>query len=491
MPNVVPDDAVRGALNRAFREAGFSVREARTGRDALRLADEVPALVVLDDCLPDLTGAEVRSRLRDCPGTASTPVLHVAAAQGGPPAAVPDDAAPPALSPERVVASAKALLWARRGEHLFRGFLEAAPDAVALADAAGALVYVNARLEGLFGYGRDELLGRAVEVLVPERFRAAHTGHYRAFFAAPGVRRMGEGMRLVGLRRDGSEFPVDVALSPLATDTGTLVAASIRDVTELRRLEGELRRQAGELEAADRRKDRFLAVLAHELRGPLAALHGVAGVLGSPAAADRREWAAGVVARQTGHMARLVEDLLDVARVRSGKVALRTGPTDLVEVAARAVEICRPAVEGRRHALRVDLPPGPVRVDGDGTRLTQVVANLLGNAARYTPEGGRIALTLAAERGEAVLRVRDTGIGIPADMRDRVFELFTQVEGAGDAGGTAGGLGIGLALVKRLVELHGGTVVVASAGLGSEFTVRLPLLAEAGGPNPPPQAGGA
>ncbi|QDU21834.1 response regulator [Urbifossiella limnaea] len=148
--NVIADDAVRHALNQAFQKAVFSVREARSGLEALRLADEVPALVALDARLPDLPGAEVCNRLRYRPGTAATPVLHVAA-PGGPPAAAPDGTALPALSPERVVARAQSLLWASRTEHLFRGFLEAAPDAVALADAAGAIVYVNARLEGLFG----------------------------------------------------------------------------------------------------------------------------------------------------------------------------------------------------------------------------------------------------------------------------------------------------------------------------------------------------
>lgn len=378
--------------------------------------------------------------------------------------------------PDVMVTSAKALLRARQAERLFPGFLEAAPDAVALANAVGEIVQVNALLEKLFGYRRDELPGQAVEILIPERFRARHAEHYRSYFAAPRHRSMGSGIQLVGLRKDGAEFPIDMALSPLPTEEGVLVAAAIRDMTEYRRLEAELRRRTRDLEGADHRKDQFLTTLAHELRTPLAALSQVGQLLRLPIADDRREWAAGVVERQTGHMLRLVEDLLDVALVRRGKMTLRKEPTDLAAVAARAVEISRPLIEGRKHALQVTLPPRPVWVEGDGTRLTQVVANLLTNSAKYTPEGGRIGLTLAAEGGSAALRVRDNGIGIPADMLTRVFDLFTQVRREGD--GAAGGLGIGLALVRRLVEMHRGTVAAESGGtgLGSEFIVRIPLL---------------
>jgi signal transduction histidine kinase len=271
-------------------------------------------------------------------------------------------------------------------------------------------------------------------------------------------------------------LPIDVALSPFPTEAGVLVAAAIRDVTEYRRLEAELRRRTCDMEEADHRKDEFLATLAHELRSPLAALNQVGQLLRLPAADDRRVWAAGVVERQTGHMLRLVEDLLDVARVRRGKVTLRKEPTDLTVVAARAVEISRPLIEGRGQVLQVTPPLGSIWVEGDGMRLTQVVDNLLTNSAKFTPEGGRINLILAAEGGDAVLRVRDNGVGIPADMLTRVFDLFTQVHGAGDR--AAGGLGIGLALVRRLVEMHRGTVVAESGGpgFGSEFIVRIPLL---------------
>ena len=382
------------------------------------------------------------------------------------------------VPPVLVTVSAAALLRARHAEDLFHGFLAATPDAVVLVSATGDIVHGNAGVEELFGYGRDELLGRPIGVLIPDRFRTRHAEHLTSYLAAPLTRRMGNGMELIGLRADGTEFPIDVALSPLPSAAGFLVAAVIRDMSEYRQMEAELRRRGHELEEADLRKDQFMMTLAHELRSPLAAVSQVGQLLRLPAAADQLDWAAGVVERQTGHMLRMVEDLLDAARVRSGKLVLQKQPTDLGEVATRAVELSRPLVEARKHVLNISSPLQTVWVVGDGMRLAQVVANLLCNAAQYTPVGGQIQLSLATEGSNAVLTVRDNGIGIPANMLTRVFDLFTQLERTADA--AAGGLGIGLDLVRRLVEMHGGTVTAASAGpgLGSEFVVRLPLIAD-------------
>ena len=373
----------------------------------------------------------------------------------------------------RPVVADNAVVEAERRLH---EFFEASPDAVALVDSAGRIVHINTAVDAMFGHGPGQLLGRSIEVLMPERFRTRHAGHLRSYYAAPRARRMGNGLQLVGLHQDGSEFPIDIALSPLQLGERLLVAAAIRDMSQYQQLEAQLRQRSLDLEEADRRKDQFLAMLAHELRNPLAALSQACELLRHRGAEGSSEWIAGVVERQTGHMLRLVEDLLDVARVRRGTVTLRRQPTDLAGVAARAVEISRPLVEGRKHALEVILPVQAVQVDGDGIRLVQVVTNLLTNAARYTPEGGRIRLTLAAENGSAVLTVGDNGIGISPDMLTRVFELFVQAEPSGND--LSEGLGIGLALVRPLVELHGGTVTAHSdgAGRGSEFAVRIPLL---------------
>jgi CheY-like chemotaxis protein len=188
--------------------------------------------------------------------------------------------------------------------------------------------------------------------------------------------------------------------------------------------------------------------------------------------------------RQLAALVRLVDDLLDVSRITRGKVQLRPEPVELAEVVARAVETSTPLIQSRRHELKVSLPPGPVRLTADPTRLAQVLANLLNNAAKYTEEGGRIRLTAERQGGDAVVRVRDTGIGIPADVLPRVFELFAQADRSLDR--AQGGLGIGLTLVKSLVEMHGGGVQARSEGLGrgSEFVVRLPAPAIAAAPEP-------
>jgi PAS domain S-box-containing protein len=254
------------------------------------------------------------------------------------------------------------------------------------------------------------------------------------------------------------------------------------DITDRKALEEELRE-------AGRRKDEFLAMLGHELRNPLAPLRGVMETLQRQqldGAGLGRAYA--MMDRQIEHLSRLVDDLLDVSRITRGLVELRRQPVDLAAAAVQAVEMVTPAVEGRGHDLNVALPRRPLRVEGDATRLTQVVFNLLNNAAKYTNPGGKIWLTVEREGEEAVVRVRDNGAGMQADLVPKVFDLFTQGERTPDR--SQGGLGLGLALVKRLVEMHGGTVAAHSAGpgKGSEFVVRLPALPAAVEAPPQPAA---
>ncbi len=242
------------------------------------------------------------------------------------------------------------------------------------------------------------------------------------------------------------------------------------------------------LQESDRRKDEFLAVLGHELRSPLAPIHSAIQLLRARVPDDPElQWATAVVDHQVEQITRLVDDLLDVARIGQGKVLLRRDLVNLADVVERAVESSRPLIDARKQHLEVSLPERAVEVEGDLLRLVQVVSNLLNNAAKYTGEGGRIALSVEDDGDRAILRVRDTGVGIAAAMLQRIFDPFTQVPGQVDR--SQGGLGIGLGLVRSLIDRHGGSVQATSVGpgRGSEFVVRLPLVRR--GPSPAPAAG--
>ncbi len=234
-----------------------------------------------------------------------------------------------------------------------------------------------------------------------------------------------------------------------------------------------------QLRQADRRKDEFLALLAHELRNPLAPVRNAVTIMRMKGSPDPElAWCRDVIERQANQLTRLVDDLLDVSRITRGKIKLQLDRLELASVIAGAVETSRPVIDARHHELVVSLPQRPIHLTGDLIRLNQVVANLLNNAAKYQNEGGRIELTVTREKDEAVISVKDHGVGIPPDMEAQIFELFRQGERTPDR--AQGGLGIGLSLVKNLVEMHGGSVRVNSkgGGPGSEFLVRLPCLPE-------------
>jgi len=282
-------------------------------------------------------------------------------------------------------------------------------------------------------------------------------------------------------RADGSTIWVSAAGRFFYDEQGEPVRFTgvFFDITERKGAEQALR-------DADRRKDEFLATLAHELRNPLAPIRNGLAILRMPALEEpTRERMLGLMDRQVRHVVRLVDDLLEVSRITRGKIELRRETLDLRGVVQASVDAAQPQLQGAGHELRVTLPSQPVLVDADPTRIAQVVDNLLNNAIKYTPEGGRIHIELAARAGQAELAVQDNGTGIPAEMLERVFELFTQVDRT--LGRAKGGLGIGLALVRQLVHMHGGQVEVHSDGIGAgaRFLVRLPLLGRAR-PEPAP-----
>lgn len=264
----------------------------------------------------------------------------------------------------------------------------------------------------------------------------------------------------------------ELLLSALADQA----AITLDHASRYRQLWRESQGARAQLETAARRKDEFLAMLSHELRNPLAAIVNALAVLRARMPEDSAlERVHAAADRQTRHMTRLLDDLLDVSRVTQNKIVLDRRPVMLQELVEQALQAAEPLLAERRHEVAVDVAEQPLVVSGDADRLAQVLANLLTNAAKFTPPGGHVAVALEAGEGEAILRVRDDGIGIDPDLLPSIFEIFVQAHRESHRGD--GGLGIGLSLVKRLVEMHGGTVEAFSAGRGSELVVRLPLIA--------------
>jgi PAS domain S-box-containing protein len=364
----------------------------------------------------------------------------------------------------------------RQSEERFRLMIDAVQDyAIFMLDPDGRVASWNSGAQRIKGYAAAEIIGQHFSTFYPAEAIARGWPEHELAVAREEGRFEDEGWRL---RKDGTRFWASVVITAVHDEQGQLrgFAKITRDVTQ--------RRQVEALEAAGRQTNEFLAMLAHELRNPLAPIRNALAVLQlGPAAQGKEEWARGVIDRQLTHLTRLVDDLLDLSRITSGKISLHCETMDLRDAVSRALDASQPLIESRRHRLEVALPPQPLRVTGDLTRLVQVLVNLLNNAAKYTPEGGMIRVSAHAAGSLAMVRVRDNGIGLAPDLLPRVFDLFIQGERGLDR--AEGGLGIGLTLVDRLVRLHGGTVSAASPGpgQGSEFVVRLPLarlaLAEA------------
>ncbi|HEY2796546.1 MAG TPA: PAS domain S-box protein [Thermoanaerobaculia bacterium] len=357
----------------------------------------------------------------------------------------------------------------RESEERFRLLIEGVRDyAIFALTAEGRIATWNAGAERIKGYRAEEVLGKSFSIFYTPEAIARGKPEWMLNAAMEHGSIEDVDWRV---RKDGRRFWANVVLTALRDEHGELrgFAKVTRDLTE--------RRQIDELQQADRFKNEFLALLAHELRNPLAPIRSAIQVLSRQSPANPEVAHAQEIAdRQIRHMARLLDDLLDVARISQGKLEIRREALDVTEIARRAVAAELPLIEERGLELSVDLPDEPLGVDADPVRLQQILVNILNNAAKYTDTGGRIALSARAEGGQAVIRVRDTGIGIDPTMAPRLFEPFVQAERREKR--SVGGVGLGLAVVKQLVELHEGSVHVFSAGLGrgSEFVVRLPQV---------------
>jgi PAS domain S-box-containing protein len=350
--------------------------------------------------------------------------------------------------------------------------VENSDDAIVSKSLDGIITSWNPAAERMFGWTSAEVLGRHITLIIPRDRRAEEDE------ALSRIRRgeMLDHFDTVRITKDGRFLNISLTISPIRDSEGRIVGASkiARDVTEKKRLEAELSEKLLELADGDRRKDEVLAMLGHELRNPLSAVRNA--VVTARLDPSRRDRALDIAYRQTDQLARLVDDLLDVARITRGRMTLRMETVRLAGVVERAVETTRDLVEARAHLLTLALPDESLHVNGDPSRLEQVVVNLITNAAKYTEPGGRIEVMAQREGEQAVLRVRDNGVGIAPEMLPRVFDLFAQAH-RGPAR-VEGGLGIGLTVVQRLVELHGGRAEVTSEGLGrgSEFRLSFPCV---------------
>jgi PAS domain S-box-containing protein len=368
----------------------------------------------------------------------------------------------------------------RQAEERMRSVVNHVIDGIITIDEQGRVESFNPAAETLFGYARTEVIGQNVKMLMPEPYHGEHDGYIGNYVRTGEAKIIGIGREVIGRRKDGSTFPMELAVSTFHIGPRRFFTGIVRDITERKRLEQELRQRVDELAEADRQKNEFLAMLAHELRNPLAPICNALHLIKMPGADSRTvDEARDMMERQTHHLVRLVDDLLDVSRIIRGNIELRKEKLDLAVAVTRAVETAHPVIDAHGHQLNVSLPEQPIFVEADLIRLAQIIANLLTNAAKYTDVAGRIWLTVEREDEHGVVRVRDSGIGIAPEFLPRIFDVF--IQGDRSLARSQGGLGIGLTLVKRLVEMHGGTVAVSSAGLGegSEFVIRLPALSKA------------
>jgi len=371
-----------------------------------------------------------------------------------------------------------------KAESRFRELLEAAPDAIIEVDREGRIVLMNRVTEQLFGYRRDELLGSNVDLLLPADNRSEHAGHRARFWANPSTRPMGHGYILKARRRNGTEFPVEISLSPLHTDDGFHVTAIIRDVTAQRQAAEEIRLANQQLELRNREAERanalkseFLASMSHELRTPLHTILGFTELLEEEVEGplnEKQKRFVRHVHHDSTHLLELINDILDLSKIESGRMDLHIESVDAAQLAAETIAGIQQFAESKSIAIDNHLC-GPVHVLADQVRLREIFSNLLSNAVKFTPEGGKVSIEDYRKReGAAEFTIIDTGIGIAPEDQKVIFDKFRQVSST--TRGVREGTGLGLAIVKRLVEMHGGFVEVESAlGRGSRFSFTIPL----------------
>jgi PAS domain S-box-containing protein len=463
-------------------DLGEHLIKAKSAREALEwLLREEIGVVLTDVSMPDLDGFELARMIRDHPRYRRTSIIFCSAIhmsdqdrlKGYLCGAVDYVSVPvvPEILRAKVAVFADLYRKTRQLESVNReleqrvAILQNTSAIVYVIDARGRFGHVNRRFEQVFGTTLEAVRGKTAFDLFPRELAEAIEMNNRQVMAENRSIEFEETVVSAGGPRHYASIKAPIR-NAAGTPQGIVAVAA--DITERKRLEEALK-------DADRRKDEFLAVLAHELRNPLAPIRNVLQILRVKAPEDAELlWARDVIGRQVDQLTRLVDDLLDVSRISRGKIKLQIAPVDLATVIAGAVETSRPLIDARLHRLTLQLPEKSLWVQGDLVRLTQVVANLLNNAAKYQDVSGYIGVSVEREGNDAILRVKDKGYGIAPELLPGVFDMFEQVQRP--MGTSQDGLGIGLSLARSLVEMHGGAIQAVSKGEGSEFVVRLPCM---------------
>ena len=372
-------------------------------------------------------------------------------------------------------------------ERRFRELLEAAPDSIIEMDGDGRIVLLNLAAEKSFGYTRDELLGQPVEMLIPEALRSSHLQHRAHYLGQPVTRPMGHELPLYGRRKGGSTFPVEISLSPVKSEDGFRVTAIIRDISERKRAEDrfremqqaytqELEARNREVERANQLKSEFLASMSHELRTPLHTVIGFAELLAEELVGplnEKQQRFVDHIHKDSLHLLELINDILDISKIESGRIDLRREVFDVSDALEETLSTIRPQGEAKSIEIETHLAI-PGAIFADRLRVKQILFNLLSNAVKFTPEGGKVSVEAIERGGFVQICVSDTGIGIPEEQHEAVFDKFYQV--GATTKGVREGTGLGLAITKALVEEHGGRIWVESEpGKGSRFTFTIAL----------------